>query len=165
MRLWRQYSTYLIHTYVCSMYWKYPWIHFLLLAYSFNRLYSSASPGAAGVVEVVPRTQQQQPRNIRHSRNSNKIGDMSDTMLSSSMNSWMYQSQSNNSEEMKRSNLIHTASNLTRKLIALDKDSDMKTEAKRRKSSQIRFWWNKPMFHQLVLVTNSFLKFLEKIEL
>merc|ERR1712029_847201 len=104
---------------------------------SFNRLYSSASPGAAGVVEVVPRTQQ--PRNIRHSRNSNKIGDMSDTMLSSSMNSWMYQSQSNNSEEMKRSNLIHTASNLTRKLIALDKDSDMKTEAKRRKSSQIRF--------------------------
>ena len=89
-------------------------------------------------MEVVPRTQQP-PRNVRHSRNSNKIGDMSDTMLSSSMNSWMYQSQSNNSEEMKRSNLIRTASNLTRKLIALDKDSDMKTEAKRRKSSQIRF--------------------------
>ena len=146
---------------VCIYVLKEVFLNTFLLAYSFNRLYSSASPGAAGVVEVVPRTQQ--PRNIRHSRNSNKIGDMSDTMLSSSMNSWMYQSQSNNSEEMKRSNLIHTASNLTRKLIALDKDSDVKTEAKRRKSSQIRFWWNKPMFYQIsvFLAKKSFLNFLD----
>ena len=71
--------------------------------------------------------------------------------LNSSTNSWMNPNNNSRSQE-----LIQTATNLTRKLMAMDKESDVK-EGLRRMSRQsrasgkekFRYWWSKKEYYRV----------------